>query len=343
MEWKSKKVLITGGAGFIGSNLAKSLIDNGAEVLILDNLSRKNVEKNLNWLKEISPNLQFINADVRNIEELEKAVEGVDVVFHEAAQVAVTDSVNDPLTDFAINAQGTLNLLEAVRKISPNAIFVYASTNKVYGGLEYLDVAEDGDRYKFEDNRFQKGVSEHVNLDFHSPYGCSKGSADQYVRDYARIYGMKTIVFRQSCIYGPRQWGTEDQGWVFHFIKEAYFGNKLKIYGDGKQVRDLLYIGDLIKCYEMAIENIENTRGGVYNVGGGLQNSVSLLQAISIINGLLDKQIEYDFHDWRPGDQKVFISDNSKANSEFGWKPETDVKLGFQNMLKWVKEIDQIK
>jgi CDP-paratose 2-epimerase len=340
MNWKSKKVLITGGAGFIGSNLAKYLMESGAEVVIFDNLSRKNVEKNLEWLKSCFQDLKFINGDVRELADLEKAAKSVDMVFHEAAQVAVTDSVSDPLIDFDINASGTLNMLEAVRKVAPEAIVVYASTNKVYGGLEHLDVVEDGDRYKFADPLYQNGVSESVNLDFHSPYGCSKGSADQYVRDYARIYGMKTLVFRQSCIYGPRQWGTEDQGWVFHFLKESYLGSTLKIYGDGKQVRDLLFIDDLIKGYEMAIENIEQTQGQVYNMGGGQTNSVSLLQAIEIMDQLLGEKIKYKFYDWRPGDQRVFISDNSKAQAEFSWKPETDIKSGFEKMLGWVKEIN---
>lgn len=339
MNWNSKNVLITGGAGFIGSNLAKYLLSEGAVVSIFDNFSRSNVEKNIPWLERQGGQLKVVEGDIRDNLAVIEASKNKEFVFHEAAQVAVTDSVEDPQMDFEINAKGTLNVLNAVRLNSPDSVFVYASTNKVYGGLERFKVSELNGRYAFSDEILRNGVSEEINLDFHSPYGCSKGSADQYVRDFSRIYGLKTLVFRQSCIYGPRQWGTEDQGWVFHFLKLAYQGSLLKIFGDGKQVRDLLFIDDLISAYEKAIENIDQTAGQVYNVGGGNDNAVSLLDAIRIIESELGIKVQSEFHPWRPGDQKVYISDYTKAYSEFGWRPEVTVAKGLTKLLDWVKEI----
>lgn len=339
MNWNSKNVLITGGAGFIGSNLAKYLLSEGAVVTIFDNFSRSNVEKNIPWLEKQGGQLKVVEGDIRDNLAVIEASKNKEFVFHEAAQVAVTDSVEDPQMDFEINAKGTLNVLNAVRLNSPDSVFVYASTNKVYGGLERFKVSELNGRYAFSDEILRNGVSEEINLDFHSPYGCSKGSADQYVRDFSRIYGLKTLVFRQSCIYGPRQWGTEDQGWVFHFLKLAYQGSLLKIFGDGKQVRDLLFIDDLISAYEKAIENIDQTAGQVYNVGGGNDNAVSLLDAIRIIESELGIKVQSEFHPWRPGDQKVYISDYTKAYSEFGWRPEVTVAKGLTKLLDWVKEI----
>lgn len=339
MNWNSKNVLITGGAGFIGSNLAKHLLSQGAIVTIFDNFSRANVEKNIPWLEKQGGQLEVIKGDIREVTAIAEVSKNKDYVFHEAAQVAVTDSVEDPHMDFEINAKGTLNILDAVRLNSPEAVFVYASTNKVYGGLERYMVSEIDGRYAFADDFLKSGVSEEINLDFHSPYGCSKGSADQYVRDYSRIYGLKTLVFRQSCIYGPRQWGTEDQGWVFHFLRLAYQGSVLKIFGDGKQVRDLLFIDDLISAYEKAIENIDKTAGQIYNVGGGNDNAVSLLDAIRIIESELGIKVKSEFYPWRPGDQKVYISDYTKAQKDYGWKPEVSVAEGLTKLLEWVKEI----
>lgn len=340
MNWKKQNVLITGGAGFIGSNLANYLLRKGADVTIYDNLSRDNVKKNLKWLRSNFANFKVMKADIRDFEKLKKAVKKKTIVFHEAAQVAVTTSVEDPVIDFEINARGSLNLLEALRKYNPEAISVYASTNKVYGGLEQFDVVERKGRYAFKEPKLARGVSEETQLDFHSPYGCSKGSADQYFKDYSRIYGMRTIVFRQSCIYGPRQWGTEDQGWVFHFLKLAHQKKPIKIFGDGKQVRDLLFIDDLISAYEKSLDSIEDTNGEVYNVGGGLVNSVSLLEALKIIEKVLKRKVEREFFDWRPGDQKVFISNNSKAHKEFGWSPDVSVAKGISKLHDWVKEIE---
>lgn len=339
MDWKKHNILITGGSGFIGSNLANYLLKKGADVTIYDNFSRDNVRKNLKWLRSKYVNFKVVNADIRDEVALAKAVKKKTIIFHEAAQVAVTSSVDDPINDFDINARGSLNLLESIRKYSPDAIAIYASTNKVYGGLEDYEVVEKKGRYVFADSKLAAGISEKENLDFHSPYGCSKGTADQYFRDYNRIFGLKTIVFRQSCIYGPRQWGTEDQGWVFHFLKLAYQKQTLKIFGDGKQVRDLLFINDLIKAYEMSIENISKTSGQIYNVGGGLVNSVSLIEAISTIEKIIKRTVKTEFLDWRPGDQKVFISNNSKAQKDFGWTPDTTVKAGMVELMDWVKEI----
>lgn len=340
MNWESKNVLITGGAGFIGSNLAKYLLSKGAIVKIFDNFSRSNVEKNVPWLEKQGGKLEVIKGDIRDNSAVNEVTKNKNYVFHEAAQVAVTDSVQDPQMDFEINAKGTLNVLDAVRQNSPEAVFVYASTNKVYGGLERFKVSEIAGRYAFADEVLTNGVSEEINLDFHSPYGCSKGSADQYVRDFSRIYGLKTIVFRQSCIYGPRQWGTEDQGWVFHFLRLAYQGSLIKIFGDGKQVRDLLFIDDLISAYEKGIENIDKTAGQVYNVGGGNNNAVSLLDAIKIIESELGIKVQSEFHPWRPGDQKVYISDYSRAKTDFGWVPKVSVAEGLTKLLEWVKEIN---
>ncbi len=340
MNWQSKKILITGGAGFIGSNLAKKLFLTGAEVTILDNFSRANVRKNIKWLEAGGGKLNVIEADIRDKAKIDEAVKGMEYIFHEAAQVAVTDSVNDPLTDFDVNAGGTLNILDGMRQYSPEAVFLFASTNKVYGGLERFAVKEKDNKYFFSDTSLINGVTEEVNLDFHSPYGCSKGSADQYVRDFSRIYGLKTLVFRQSCIYGPRQWGTEDQGWVFHFLRLAYGKELIKIYGDGKQVRDLLYIDDLLRAYEMAIDCIDKTSGHIYNIGGGIQNSVSLLEAIEIMKGKLGIAIPYEMYPWRPGDQRVFVSDTTKAQTDFGWSPQVSVPDGIERLLEWVKEIN---
>lgn len=342
MNWNNKNVLITGGAGFIGSNLANHLLQNKANVTIFDNFSRNNVEKNLPWLEKMGGNLQVIRGDVRDELAVTKAIQGKDFVFHEAAQVAVTDSVANPTEDFDINARGTLNVLDAMRQHSPDSVFVFASTNKVYGGLEHFNVEENNGRYAFADEILLEGVSEEVNLDFHSPYGCSKGSADQYVRDFSRIYGLKTLVFRQSCIYGQRQWGTEDQGWVFHFLKTAYKKESIKIFGDGKQVRDLLFIDDLLRAYEMAIDNLEVTSGRIYNVGGGLVNSVSLLEALNIIESILQSKVKAEFFPWRPGDQKVFISNNNKALNDFGWSPQISVKDGIEKLYDWVVELSRM-
>jgi CDP-paratose 2-epimerase len=305
-------------------------------VTVLDDLSRKGSELNLAWLQKNHSHLDFVKADIRKDHALlAKAVSGKDAVLHLAAQVAVTTSVTDPRTDFEINALGTFNVLEAIRNSKEKPAIIYSSTNKVYGGMEDEPVIEKGDKWGYQNIT---GVSEERNLDFHSPYGCSKGSADQYVRDYGRIYGLKTVVFRQSCIYGYRQFGIEDQGWVAWFTIASLLGKKLTIYGDGKQVRDVLFIDDLVDAYRKAIEHIAVTNGQVYNIGGGPDNQLSLLELISMLEKMLQKKIPYTFSDWRPGDQKIFVCDVLKAKRDFQWIPTTDVQTGVQKLAGWVVE-----
>src|SRR5215472_5761294 len=260
------RALVTGGIGFIGTNLSNRLLRDGHEVILFDNISRAGVRKNLDWLRSKHRNrIQFIEGDVREFGAVDGAMKGVDTIFHLAAQVAVTTSVANPLVDFSVNAQGTLNVLEVARRRNPMPVVVSTSTNKVYGGLEHVQVVERSSRYEFEN--LPHGVSETCPLDFHSPYGCSKGAADQYVRDYHRIYGLPSVVLRMSCIYGPHQCGTEDQGWVAHFALTSLRGGQLTIYGDGKQVRDLLYVDDLVELMARACADVKHTAGQIYNVG----------------------------------------------------------------------------
>lgn len=331
------KILITGGAGFIGSNLAAHYLKKGYPILIFDNLSRKGAEKNLAWLKGNFPRgkLDIQIADVRDDEAVGRAVGSSEIVYHLAAQVAVTTSVENPREDFEVNALGSFNVLEAARKAGHKPIVVYSSTNKVYGQLEGVPLKKGEDRYDFEGI---EGIGEEHPLDFHSPYGCSNGVADQYTRDYARIYGLPTIVFRQSCIYGPRQMGVEDQGWIAHFVISALHNRSITIYGDGKQVRDLLQVADLIGAYEKAVEGIETSKGQIYNVGGGKDFSLSLLEAIEIIEDLLGEKIKTSSGAVRPGDQKVFISDNGKLKKHFGWEPRIHPKEGIAELVEWVRE-----
>lgn len=334
-----KKYLITGGAGFIGCNYARRLIERGEEVTIFDNLSRMGASDNLAWIETQmgKGTFQFIKGDIRDIESLRKVVIGQDVVAHLAAQVAVTTSVEDPKTDFEINATGTFNVLEAVRQHGRQPIVLYASTNKVYGGLDDLEIIEENSRYRFRD--LPRGVSESRGLDFHSPYGCSKGCGDQYVHDYARIYGIPTVVFRQSCIYGTRQFGVEDQGWVAWFIIAVNKNKKIKIYGDGKQVRDLLFIDDLLDAYDAATQQPDISHGQIYNIGGGVDYSISIWNEFSSILTMIHGQkIPVEQEDWRPGDQKVYISDISKVQSKLGWAPKITVEKGIQSLYAWVKE-----
>ncbi|MCK4401196.1 SDR family NAD(P)-dependent oxidoreductase [bacterium] len=336
------KILITGGCGFIGCNAAKRFIDKGYEVAVLDNLSRKGSKDNLEWLKQ-QGEFEFINCDIRDYAKIKKIFapedlrgNSIDVVLHLAAQVAVTTSVLDPREDFQINALGTFNLLEAVKENRLDPIFIYASTNKVYGGMTDIKVIERNGRYEYES--LPEGISEERILDFHSPYGCSKGAADQYVRDYSRIYGLRTVVMRQSCIYGYRQFGVEDQGWVAWFTIAASMNKPITIYGDGKQVRDVLFIDDLVDAYEKAIENIETASGKIYNIGGGPNNKMSLLELISFLERFLNKKIEYSFSDWRPGDQPVFVCSIEKARKELAWQPKIDVENGVKKLSDWVKK-----
>jgi len=330
------KYLITGGCGFIGSNFAEKLLQRGDEVTILDNLSRKGSINNLEYLRKKFPNINFLYADIRNDrEKLLSATKNVDVIYHLAGQVAVTTSVTNPREDFEINALGTFNILEAVRLSENKPILIYASTNKVYGGMTDIEIVKENNRYKYK--TMPEGIPESRILDFHSPYGCSKGSADQYVHDYSRIYNLKTVVMRQSCIYGSRQFGVEDQGWVAWFTIAAILGKKITIYGDGMQVRDVLYIDDLFNAWDTATKNIDKSSGKIFNVGGGKGYSLSLLELIDLLNKQLSIKIDYQFSDWRPGDQPVYISDISLIESTINWKPSIPPQDGVKLLSDWAK------
>lgn len=333
------KYLVTGGAGFIGSNYVDKLLGRGEEVHIYDNLSRTGADNNLDWLRKQHGKGSFhlVQGDVRDVTLLEKAVAGMDVVVHLAGQVAVTTSVTEPREDFEINANGTFNVLEAARKSPRKPIVLFASTNKVYGGMEDVEVIQETDHYRYKD--FPDGISEKHPLDFHSPYGCSKGAGDQYTRDYYRIYGLPTVVLRQSCIYGKRQFGIEDQGWVAWFVIAAILRKPITIYGDGKQVRDILFVSDLLNAYDHCIERIDHCAGQVFNIGGGAANTISIwAQFAPILERLLGEKIPVKWAGWRPGDQLVYVSDISKAKRGLDWSPQIDVKMGISELFYWVQE-----
>lgn len=332
------KILITGGAGFIGVNSAHHFAKKGNQVIIFDNLSRKGSEKNLQWIKN-EYEVKFFKGDLRKFVDLADVFNKngkYDLILHLAAQVAVTTSVSNPYEDFEINALGTFNLLEATRRYSPDAVFIYASTNKVYGEMRDLSIIKKNGRYMYKN--LPEGVDESRDLDFHSPYGCSKGAADQYCRDYFRIYGLKTIIFRQSCIYGYRQFGIEDQGWVAWFCIASALGKPITIYGDGKQIRDVLFIDDLIKAFDLAYKNRRNAVGKIYNIGGGPKNTMSLLELIYFLERQKGEKIPISYDDWRPGDQKVFIGNITKAKKELRWEPTVNPNEGVARLYKWVAE-----
>lgn len=331
------KVLITGGAGFIGCNIASKFIREKRQVIIFDNLSRQGAELNLEWLKQ-QGDFTFIKGDVRNFEGLKDLFlncSDIDVVIHSAAQVAVTTSVLFPREDFEVNAMGTFNVLEAIRESSSNPVVIFASTNKVYGRMEDMEIVEVDGKYQYKNLPY--GISESRSLDFHSPYGCSKGAADQYVIDYFRIYGIRTVVFRQSCVYGYRQFGIEDQGWVAWFIIASVLDKPITIYGDGKQVRDVLFIDDLVDALQKSIENIDRLCGKIYNIGGGPKNQLSPLELIDFLQNFLNKKIKHSFGKWRPGDQLVFVSDIRKAKRDFGWVPRVATNEGLEKLVEWVE------
>ena len=334
-----RKWIVTGGAGFIGCHAASRFHARGDQVVVVDNLSRRGAEENLNWLRSQGIN-DFIKLDVRDAQSMTDLLTrhaDADAVLHLAGQVAVTTSVLDPRADFEINALGTFNVLEAVRLAADGKPAVlYSSTNKVYGHLDHVRVVERDGRYGYEDHPF--GVSETEPLDFHSPYGCSKGAGDQYVRDYARIYGMKTIAFRQSCIFGTRQFGIEDQGWVAWFCLAATRGQKFTIFGDGKQIRDTLWIDDLIDAYETALDRIEAVKGQVFNLGGGPSNTLSLLELVAILERHFERPLNPAFADWRPGDQPVFVADIRKAQRMLDWSPRVGTADGVARLLAWIGE-----
>jgi CDP-paratose 2-epimerase len=329
------KIFITGGAGFIGFHLADFYLKQNHKVIIFDNFLRKGTKENAASLKaRYDKNLNIIKGDIRNFFKLKKEIGGSDVIFHLAAQVAVTTSITNPREDFEINAQGSFNVLEASRKKAPKAILIYSSTNKVYGGMEDIKIRKLKNRYQYVELR--NGIPEERYLDFHSPYGCSKGAADQYFRDYFRIYKLKTVIFRQSCIYGTHQFGIEDQGWVAWFTIAAALDKKITIYGDGKQVRDVLFVDDLVRAFDQAIKNIKNVQGQIYNIGGGPQHTLSLLELIDFLEKKLKRKIKYRFEDWRPGDQPVYISNIAKAKRDLKWQPKTNYKNGVTKLFKWV-------
>jgi CDP-paratose 2-epimerase len=335
----SKNYFITGGAGFIGSNYVNRLLERGEKVTIYDNLSRAGAPRNLAWLKEKFGEAAFrvVVGDVRDAALLTSSCREADVIVHLASQVAVTTSVIHPREDFEINAMGTFNVLEAARLNERKPVIVYASTNKVYGEMEDVKVVEDGNRWHYAD--LPLGCPETQPLDFHSPYGCSKGTGDQYVRDYARIYDLPTVVLRQSCIYGPRQFGVEDQGWVAWMIIAAVTGRQITIYGDGKQIRDLLNVEDLMNAYDLSIGKIDIVKGQVYNLGGGAKNTMSIWTEFGpMLEELLGKPIPVARSVWRPGDQKVFVADIRKAGRELGWEPKIGVEEGVLKLFTWVRE-----
>jgi CDP-paratose 2-epimerase len=331
-------ILITGGAGFIGANCARFFADRKHRVVVFDDLSRMGSDRNSQWLTTTS-SAQFIKGDVRKFDDLKNAIVAkgpFDMVLHLAAQVAVTNSFINPRDDFERNAYGAFNLLEAVRLYNPNAVVIYASTNKVYGGMDNLKIVERNGRYDFD--ALPGGVNEQRNMDFHSPYGCSKGTADQYFRDYARMYGLKTVVMRQSCIYGYRQFGVEDQGWVTWFCIAAMLSRPITIYGDGKQVRDVLFIDDLVRLYELTCNNIDKVAGGVFNIGGGPANTLSLHELIALLEEIQGRKISLAYKGWRRGDQKVFIADISLVEKKLGWMPAINPSKGVTMLYNWVKD-----
>jgi CDP-paratose 2-epimerase len=334
-----RSVLIFGGAGFIGSNWAHRLLKTtDAKVHIFDNLSRRGVHHNLKWLQKAasgSDRLQFTIADVRDAAAVERAVQRATEIYHFAAQVAVTTSVSDPRFDMEVNVGGTFNILEAARKSARRPFFLFTSTNKVYGSLEDHPVVRANTRYNCGE---ADCVSESQALDFHSPYGCSKGAADQYVHDYARIYDLPTVVFRMSCIAGPRQFGNEDQGWVAHFLYSALQNEPITLYGDGRQVRDILAVEDLMRAFEAVRNGPVRTGGEVYNVGGGLNNAISLLELIGEIRRLTGRGLEYESEPVRPGDQALYVTNFEKLRRHTGWQPQRSLKQILEQMYEWWKE-----
>lgn len=342
-----KKILITGGAGFIGSHLAEYYAKKGDEVIVLDNLSRSKLlgaeEKysRFNWeyLQNNNQGIQLVLGDIRNPDEVQRCVQDVEVIIHCAAQTAVTTSFTDPRTDFECNVQGTINILEAARKSGLNPKLIFCSTNKVYGeNVNKIKVKQNEKRYFFCEEAYSKGIPETLSVDHcaHTPYGCSKLTADLYTQDYGHYFNLKTAVFRMSCIYGTRQFGVEDQGWIAHFVISSIFGHPISIYGDGKQVRDVLYISDLVRAFDHFIQ--ADTESDVFNLGGGFRNCLSLLDLIELLEQLLGKKIPVSYNPWRPSDQQVYISDISKIKKKLGWKPLVCPLEGVKDLVQWIMD-----
>jgi CDP-paratose 2-epimerase len=340
MKW-----FVTGGCGFVGSNLVNKLIQDGEDVTILDNLSRTGSSHNLEWLQSrFGKNFRFYQADIRNSDIVSQIVQEVqpDAIAHLAGQVAMTTSLSNPRLDFETNAGGTFNVLEAVRLNSPTTIVLYSSTNKVYGSLEQIRTEEIETRYTLPD--YPLGLDESLPQDGHSPYGCSKLSADQYVRDYSRMYGIPTVVFRHSSMYGGRQYATYDQGWIGWFCQKSLEASRpevqpFSINGNGKQVRDVLHAEDLIAVYRLAAANINKTAGKIYNIGGGMSNSLSLLELFNLLENINGHRLRYDHLESRPGDQKVFVANTALAAHDFGWSPQVSKEVGITQMLDWCREM----
>ena len=338
---RSKKpVLITGGAGFIGTNVAHRFLSAGQHVILYDNLSRPGVEKNLEWLRNEHGSLvDVIVADVRDADTLRRVTRDVSRVFHFAAQVAVTTSLENPVEDFEINARGTLNVLEALRTQNSPPPLLFTSTNKVYGHMADVPLRICDERYEPADAQLREhGFSEERCVHFHSPYGCSKGCAEQYVLDYAKTFNMPTVVFRMSCIYGLHQFGNEDQGWVAHFLIRALEEQGITIYGDGRQVRDVLFVEDLVDAMLLAHQNIGQLSGKVFNMGGGPQNTTSLLELLDTIESLHESEPKVEFRDWRPADQQYYVSDTRRFSAATGWRAQVPVKEGIQRLYEWLRE-----
>ena len=340
------KLLITGGCGFLGSNLASHGIKQGYEVTIFDNLSRLGSTDNLAWLKSFGE-FEYVHGDIRNKNDVTRLIERVkpDAIFHLAGQVAMTTSLENPYMDFEVNIGGSINILESVRLYSPNTAIFYSSTNKVYGDLEQFEYEETDSRYKCVD--LPLGFDEKVGLDFHSPYGCSKGSADQYMLDYARLFGLNTTVFRHSSMYGGRQFATYDQGWVGWFCQKALDAKldsnvaPFTISGTGKQVRDVLHAEDIISLYYSSLDNKEKVSGKAFNVGGGIDNSLSLLELFSILESITGCKLRFEKLPARSSDQRVFVADSTKLESITGWKPQVTKEVGIKRMIEWLGLNDQ--
>ncbi|MGQ0562684.1 MAG: SDR family NAD(P)-dependent oxidoreductase [Gemmatimonadota bacterium] len=336
---KERPVVITGGAGFIGTNLADRLLRAGRSVVLLDNLSRAGVEQNVRWLlsEHDAARLRVHVADVRDRAAVQQAIAEAAQVFHFASQVAVTTSLENPIHDFEVNAGGTLNVLQAIAQQPDPPPLVFTSTNKVYGGLSDIALVRRNSRYEPADARVRaRGVSECRPLDFHSPYGCSKGAADQYVIDYARTFGLRTVVFRMSCIYGPHQFGTEDQGWVAHFLIKAIRKEPITIYGDGMQVRDILFADDLVDAFLLAQEHMPTIAGRAFNIGGGAGNAVSLMEVLEHAGALTGVAPRVSFGEWRPGDQRYYVSDSAGFGAATGWQPQVSAAEGIRRLYEWL-------
>ena len=342
------RILITGGAGFVGSHVAESYAKKGDEVIVFDNLSRakllgyeaSNAMYNWKYLKRYD-NIEPVKGDIRDAEKIKEAAKYADVIIHTAAQTAVTTSLENPRTDFEVNALGTFNVLEAAISSKNNPCVIFCSTNKVYGdNVNNIPVQEKERRYEFGDEKYLKGIPEDFPTDLceHTPYGCSKFAGDIYVQDYAQRNEIDAAVFRMSCIYGTRQFGVEDQGWVAWFTIATLMNKPITIYGDGKQVRDVLYVGDLVKAYDAFVQRRNEIHHDIYNIGGGSENTMSLLELLDILKDLTDKRSAITFDNWRPSDQKVYISDITKAKRELGWKTEVNPKEGVEKLVEWMEE-----